>query len=369
MRKLSIEEKAARYDEALIRANKMIKDMTNIGGVAKVDDIQYIFPELKESVDEEVRKFIIKIFKDSQRDGISEVIMPEQYDKIFAWLEKQGEKIDAIESFDTEFEKQVSHLIASAINKEYEYNQGFVKWTANDLLNYAKHELKKQGEQKSLDDVAKEVTKNKDASISFLKSTGIMNENGELADEYKIEQGEQNPTDKVEPKFKVGDFVKNVNHHLQPIYKIVGIDKECYICISDDVTLGDNTVKHFTFDNPYLGLVEQNSAWSEEDEKMLNACTELIGNTICANYSEEDGVTTDACRDWLKSIKDRVDNFDNGYKVGFSAAKYNQWKPSDEQMKALREAIIEMGKSISPCNIEEFHEIESLYNDLKKLKS
>lgn len=40
-------------------------------------------------------------------------------------------------------------------------------------------------EKKSLDDVAKEVTKDKDAAISFLKSCGIMNENGELADEYK----------------------------------------------------------------------------------------------------------------------------------------------------------------------------------------
>lgn len=64
------------------------------------------------------------------------------------WLEKQGEKINAIENFDSEFENQVSHLIASAINKEYEYNEGFVKWAANALLNYAKHELEKQGEQK-----------------------------------------------------------------------------------------------------------------------------------------------------------------------------------------------------------------------------
>ena len=37
MKELSIEEKATRYDEALARANEMIKSMTNIGGVAKVD--------------------------------------------------------------------------------------------------------------------------------------------------------------------------------------------------------------------------------------------------------------------------------------------------------------------------------------------
>jgi hypothetical protein len=83
---------------------------------------------------------------DSNEDGlIAETI---SYNK-----EKQGEKIDVIETFDTEFEKQVSHLIASAINKEYEYNQGYVKWTANALLNYAKHEIEWQGEKKPADNV------------------------------------------------------------------------------------------------------------------------------------------------------------------------------------------------------------------------
>lgn len=67
--------------------------------------------------------------------------------------------------------------------------------------------------------------------------------------------------------------------------------------------------------------------------------------------------------DWLKSLKDRVGNFDDGYKVGFSAAKYNQWKPSDEQMQALSDA----GNSFRP--FEEGHKVLwSLYNDLKKLK-
>ena len=80
---MTIEEKAKRYDEAIKRAKEMIKAMTNIGGVAKVDDIQYLFPELKESEDERIRKEIIDFVK-SRLAGF------EQGDRFIAWLEKQN---------------------------------------------------------------------------------------------------------------------------------------------------------------------------------------------------------------------------------------------------------------------------------------
>ena len=95
MKKLSIEEKAKAYDEALERAKEMIKAMTNIGGVAKVDDIQYLFPELKESEDERIwlTKYLqkeidclrcdIRDYKDSAKlDNLQRAL---------TWLEKQGE--------------------------------------------------------------------------------------------------------------------------------------------------------------------------------------------------------------------------------------------------------------------------------------
>lgn len=87
MKELSIQEKATRYDEALARANEMIKSMTNIGGVAKVDDIQHIFPELKESEDERISGNIIATihlyYGEPLEDEAKEMI---------AWLEKQGEQ-------------------------------------------------------------------------------------------------------------------------------------------------------------------------------------------------------------------------------------------------------------------------------------
>lgn len=83
----SIEEKAKAYDEALARANEMIKSMTNIGGVAKVDDIQHIFPELKESDDERISGNIIATihlyYGEPLEDEAKEMI---------AWLEKQCEQ-------------------------------------------------------------------------------------------------------------------------------------------------------------------------------------------------------------------------------------------------------------------------------------
>ena len=71
-------------------------------------------------------------------------------DDIFAWLENQDKEVDVIENFDTEFEKQVSHLLASALNKDYEYTEGFVKWVSSNLLGYAKYEIEKQGRQMSV---------------------------------------------------------------------------------------------------------------------------------------------------------------------------------------------------------------------------
>ena len=51
--------------------------------------------------------------------------------------------IECIE-FDNEFEKQVSHLLASVLNGEWEYNEGFVKHVAQSLLGYAKNELEQE---------------------------------------------------------------------------------------------------------------------------------------------------------------------------------------------------------------------------------
>ena len=66
-----IEQKAKAYDEVLERAKEMIKAMTNIGGVAKVDDIQYLFPELRESEDERIRRSLISYLNEIGNSGVA----------------------------------------------------------------------------------------------------------------------------------------------------------------------------------------------------------------------------------------------------------------------------------------------------------
>ena len=138
MKELSIEEKAKRYDEALTKAKNIVNSI-NVGLIGK-DSFEAVFPELKESEDERIRKWLIKDMNRRLSCWTSTEVTKEQ---VLAWLEKQGEKVKPIEGFDTEFERQVSYLIASAMNKDYEYTKDFVKWTSEGLLNYAKHELEK----------------------------------------------------------------------------------------------------------------------------------------------------------------------------------------------------------------------------------
>ena len=83
--------------------------------------------------------------------------------------------------------------------------------------------------------------------------------------------------------------------------------------------------------NPY----NEKQEWSEEDREMLDNCLGLI-QEIDSTQEEQN---------WLKSLKPQ-----------------NRWKPSKEQMEALNKA------KNSPANYyTTILELQSLYNDLKKL--
>lgn len=83
MKELSIEEKAKAYDEALEKAKTLKETSTNTEVVGYMDEL---FPELKDSEDERVRKELLAV--------IDDLILPnEQHDRFVAWLEKQGKQI------------------------------------------------------------------------------------------------------------------------------------------------------------------------------------------------------------------------------------------------------------------------------------
>lgn len=84
MGKLTIEEKAQAYDEALGRATSSLKDDT-ITNTAK-SYIEEIFPELKEDREEKIRKLLIRLFTSNANEKFDDVSTQE----IIAWLEKQA---------------------------------------------------------------------------------------------------------------------------------------------------------------------------------------------------------------------------------------------------------------------------------------
>jgi hypothetical protein len=161
----------------------------------------------------------------------------------------------------------------------------------------------------------------------------------------ELKKIEQKPADKVEPKFNVGDTVtvKPMSCHGKVFkgepFKIVDIIEDNYV--SDDgktysISLQDG-----------WELVQQNPAWSEENNKIIE---EIINDIECAksiNYhsSKEN---YEYRQNWLKSLKDRY-----------------TWKPSDVQMHYLSWiANIKLGDSVVEQEVSKH--LNELYEDLKK---
>lgn len=341
MKKLSIEEKAKAYDEAIERAESIYNETAILSATTK-GICKYIFPELKESDDERIRGNIIATihlyYGEPLEDEAKEMI---------AWLEKQGEqKI-----------------------KTPEESLGIDSDTYNKIVDECIY-------------------------------------------------GEQKPIDKVEPKFKVGDWVVYCNDDVD---LITGIEENGYcinnsgyipfICESDirhwtiqdakdcDVLAWDDSKCIALFKNIYdedsfnsygfiggctgtfesrqsyhdiegshpatkeqrdllfrkmhesgyewdaekkeLIKIEQKPAWSAEDTFMVQRICKYLD---AAKKYYVDSSEVIECIDWLKSIKERY-----------------TWKPSDEQMRTLEHYMHTL-----ICN-EHKEVLFGLYEDLKKL--
>jgi len=287
MKELSIEQKARAYDEALEKAKDFYKGYKQRDNQLYADDLETIFPELKESEDEKIRKSIIGYLKECRNNTRSEVMLDE-YAKWISWLEKQGE---------------------------------------------------------------------------------------------------QKSTDKIEPKFKVGDTVtvKPMSCHGKVFkgepFKIVDIIEDNYV--SDDgktysISLQDGWelvqqkpaewseedertyrgLHNLIYSTPYCNSrkklsdflkslkdrVQPKQEWAEEDEKCIRLSIDIIDSALRAGFCVQ--LDRDRCIDWLKSIKQRY-----------------TWKPSEEQITWLYRAADDASKDSRMKQI-----LNELLSDLKKLK-
>ena len=144
----TIEEKARAYDKVINKLSRLMEK--GVEPLITRADVQDFFPELKESEDEKIKKAIKKVIINYDRS------VEVKTDDMLAWLEKQGEQ--------------------KPIWTDNDRTMAFTLLRDVDQMTY----ISKEG---------------KNERLEWLNS---------LEDKF---YGEQKPDDKVEPKFKVGDWV------------------------------------------------------------------------------------------------------------------------------------------------------------------
>lgn len=225
MKELTIEQKAKAYDEAIEKAKSKIRNDKD--HVLYEDDVIEIFPELAESEDEKMRRWIINYLDNK---ALNSGIIQEKTNikNTIAWLEKQGTPAKLSEEEQNRFAKGV--LTSCALSfidyldaQKYEGKMCVSNGECEDIENafhnamwdrlhgyYCKY-IEKQGEQKP------------NPCDGCINRKGCINcENGELR------ETEQKPADKVEPKFHEGDWV--VNNTTLNSSHIVKVEHGQYIC-------------------------------------------------------------------------------------------------------------------------------------------
>lgn len=373
-------------------------------------------PELKESEDERIRKELIATFQ----NGITyNQISKARAKDYIAWLEKQGEQsICKIPS------REIILAIWDLGNEWKELTNGSISTEHGTQLDYVqKHWL---GEYKPADKVEPKFKigdtikcKYDDRqftikSVDLDKGKYTYTQEGcgndiDYADE-KFELVEQKPV--TVPKFREGDIIKHKDtNEIFEVSKIEIFDTDeiyyhltngGYICENSDnferveqkpaemktpeESLGiDSDTYNKIVDECVYG--EQKPAWSEEDESWFKELELMV-----LSFSNDDSYRKKFF-DWLKSLKDRVqpqpkwseeDEAMRTRCIGVlgkcymgelptkveeelnwlkSLKPHSTWKPSDEQMIALQEAMNIVGILTITGS-----KINSLYQNLKKLK-
>ena len=204
MKELTIEEKAKAYDEALERA-KAINNEKDVDIESGTTICEYIFPELKESEDDKIRKEIISILRNtywtSNRNRFNELV---------AWFEKQDEQKPCMVQWKGDNLKEVIDFTGK--------DKNFEKWF------------------KSFEEYEKYVHEHNDIFKLF-------DENGnhyeipvgawivKTPDGYNIASNavlKQKSANKIEPKFKVGDRIRHKVTNKDNVYEITKVYDDSY---------------------------------------------------------------------------------------------------------------------------------------------
>ena len=231
-----MEDYKKKYEEVLEKA----KSFTKRWECVVLKEVKEIFPELEENSDERIRKALLAHFNQLPKHGYL-TGSNTTFDEAIAWLEKQGEQGDNKDEsilhrfsfYSYKDEPNVLYLSNVFVNEKYR-NKGIgtkilevVDEVAKSLNCHAIRLKTKKGSNaerlyqthgynslatEGRDEIWLEKQGEQKASYTTLVETGDGGINALVTKELHTD-GEQKPVDKVEPKFKVGDWVIFDNHH------------------------------------------------------------------------------------------------------------------------------------------------------------
>ena len=287
---MTIEEKAKAYDIALDK----LKRLLGTGSNCSREDLEYVFPELKESEDE--RTWIINYLSNRKLNS-SIIAEKENLKKAIAWLEKQVEQ-------NYKIIKGKNYFCVKTHNYAgLEWIKG-TKYYASD--NYT---LVNQGCECYCPEYSKEEHNNLFEEVKY--------------DGYVEKQCAQKSTWSEEDE----GILRSIMSHLDNVYSRPYVKKEL----------------------KWLKLLKDRvqpqpkQEWSEEDETILKILNELVDTTPSKDFF---GSTKEKCIFWLKSLRPQTtwkpsDEQMEALESATENCAYSEYqdclKDLREQLKKLRE--------------------------------
>lgn len=321
-----------KYNEALERAQKV----TQAGGDVAVVIVQNIFPELRESEDERIIQNLIDAFTEYKKSGGVDFHGIE-INTLLAWLEKQKELFESgrgLYYYDGEkftycgspvTEENPHDFTMSQQEKQKEQKPVMIQWTGKNL----KEVIDFTGKSPKFDEWFNSWADFENYVHSHDDILKLFCEDGS---HYEVPVGAW--------IVKTPDGY-NIPSRFRFIQKPAEWDKlqEEFRNINEAFEDGKKEVVA----HPVKYGLCRPAEWSEEEEeKIIEGFYTLIRGIRRAGGLTLNKVPLDKCEALLKSLR-------------------SSWKPSEEQMAALSEAVSTFD------GYEESDAIKSLYNDLKKL--
>lgn len=213
------------YEQAIERAKGIYYETIVPTPTAK-GTCEYIFPELRENEDEKLREQVVY--------AINQLHVCEcTKNKLLAWLEKQGEmKPQSNSALEVWKDMRLEvYQQASGNRHEPNYSDNSTKmFSLTDIDEIFEKVAEKQGERKqNVTDIISDLE-------NYFATTTKEQQEKDWEEIKKWEEKhfnhnkniEQNPTDKAEPKFKVGDTIRGKYDNREFTIKAIDLDRGFY---------------------------------------------------------------------------------------------------------------------------------------------